>query len=97
MNIESKGGYNYGNRKFYEAWFERFKTKLAREDMRDETAPFINLNRPEDRKRLILIDKSGIQQALLSTGEISDDQKMMLYHTARRGLDGRCAEYCARY
>ena len=71
---------------FYEDWFERFEAKLAREDQEDLDAPYVNLNRPEDRQRMLIItDEGAIQPALPPTGEITDDQKEMLYNAARDG------------
>ena len=71
---------------FYEDWFERFEEKLAREDPEDLDAPYVNLNRPEDRQRMLIItDEGAIQPALPPTGEITDDQKEMLYNAARDG------------
>ena len=70
----------------YNDWFDKFAAKLAREDMVDFTAPTINLNRPEDRKRLLLRDdKKGLITALPLTGEITDEQKEMLYNAAEMG------------
>lgn len=71
---------------FYEDWFERFEEKLAREDPEDLDAPYVNLNRPEDRQRMLIITSEGaIQPALPPTGEITDDQKEILYNAARDG------------
>lgn len=70
----------------YNDWFDKFAAKLAREDTKDFTAPTINLNRPEDRKRLLLRDdKQGLITALPLTGEITDEQKEMLYNAAEMG------------
>ena len=71
---------------FYEDWFERFEAKLAREDPEDLDAPYVNLNRPEDRQRMLIVtDEGAIQPALPLTGEITDDQKEILYNAARDG------------
>ena len=71
---------------FYEDWFERFEAKLAREDQEDLDAPYVNLNRPEDRQRMLIVtDEGAIQPALPLTGEITDDQKEILYNAARDG------------
>lgn len=71
---------------FYEDWFQRFEEKLARENPEDLDAPYVNLNRPEDRQRMLIVtDEGAIQPALPPTGEITDDQKEILYNAARDG------------
>lgn len=71
---------------FYEDWFERFTAKLAREDQEDLDAPYVNLNRPEDRQRMLIVTNEGaIQPALPLTGEITDDEKELLYNAAQDG------------
>ena len=71
---------------FYEDWFQRFEEKLARENPEDLDAPYVNLNRPEDRQRMLIVtDEGAIQPALPPAGEITDDQKEILYNAARDG------------
>lgn len=69
-------------------WFDEFSKQIAREDEMDGSALFINLNRPEDRARIFSVNdatSTGVEPALPSSGEISEEYKIHLYEQAKAG------------
>ena len=69
----------------YKQWFDQFQAQIGKEDPRDPTSTFINLNRPEDRGRIFAMGDTAMENILPADGPITDAHKQQLFNLANDG------------